>query len=282
MAAFNNTATLSYRGGVATSNTTTGEIIQTLSAVKAPVGDVYTIDGDVTYVISLRNSGAAQLTGLTVTDDLGAYEQGGTARVPLDYVDGSVLYFVNGVLQATPAVEAGPPLVFTGINVPAGGNVQIVYEATVNGFAPPVQDGEIINTVTVTGDGITDVTATATVTAAQAPQLTITKALNPTVVAENGQVTYTFVIQNNGNAPASSEDNLTLTDDFTPALGDITVTYNGDEWQAANYTYDETTGLFTTVPGAITVPAATYTQDPATGVWTVIPGVTTITVTGTI
>lgn len=282
MAAFNNTATLSYSGGVATSNTTTGEIIQTLTAVKTPVGDVYAAGGDVTYIISLRNTGAAQLNGLTVTDDLGAYEIGETERVPLDYVDGSVRYFVNGVLQAAPTVTAGPPLVFENISVPAGGSVQLVYEAAVNGFAPPDQDGAITNTATVSGEGITDVVAQATVTAAQAPLLTITKALSPTVVPENGRVTYTFVIQNRGNAPATSEDNVTLTDDFTPALGDITVTYNGDEWLEANYTYDEETGLFTTVPGSITVPAATFVQDPATGVWTVSPGVTTITVTGTV
>ena len=48
------------------------------------------------------------------------------------------------------------------------------------------------------------------------------------------------------------------------------------------YTYDESTGLFQTVAGVITVPAATYEQDIITGKWNIIPGVTILTVTGTV
>ncbi len=282
MATFNNTATLSYSGGVATSNTTTGEIIQTLTVIKTPVGEGYTLDGDVAYVISLRNTGATAFENLTVTDDLGAYQQDGATRVPLDYEEGSALYYVNGILQPAPTVTAGPPLVFTGIDVPAGGTALLVYETAVNAFASPQQGGSITNTASVTGAGIEAVTDTASVTAEERPLLSITKALSPTVVAENGEVTYTFTIRNSGNAPATTEDALALSDSFTPALNGITVTYNGDTWAAANYSYDENTGVFTSVPGAITVPAATFTQDPATGAWVTTPGETVITVTGTI
>ena len=52
--------------------------------------------------------------------------------------------------------------------------------------------------------------------------------------------------------------------------------------EGTDYTYDEATGLFTTVPGVITVPAATYTQDPQTGVWTTVPGTATLTISGTV
>ena len=63
----------------------------------------------------------------------------------------------------------------------------------------------------------------------------------------------------------------------------LTVTFNGTLWsEPANYTYNETTGLFTTVPGQITVPAATFTQDPDTGLWVTTPGVAVLTVTGTV
>ena len=90
-------------------------------------------------------------------------------------------------------------------------------------------------------------------------------------------------IRNTGNAPADATDNVVITDTFNPALSGITVTYNGTTWTTPeNYTYDETTGLFTTVPGQITVPAATFTQDPTTGVWVTTPGSVTLTVTGTI
>lgn len=52
--------------------------------------------------------------------------------------------------------------------------------------------------------------------------------------------------------------------------------------ETTNYTYDETTGLFATLAGEITVPAASYTQDPVTGAWLVNPGVSTLVITGTI
>ena len=48
------------------------------------------------------------------------------------------------------------------------------------------------------------------------------------------------------------------------------------------YNYNEATGLFTTVPGQILVPAATYVQDPVTGAYTATPGIATLVVTGTI
>ena len=46
--------------------------------------------------------------------------------------------------------------------------------------------------------------------------------------------------------------------------------------------YNQTTGVFTTLGGTITVPAATYTQDPVTGEVTVTPGVSVLTITGTV
>lgn len=284
MATFYNQATLTYNGQSTTSNITVGQIQRTLSVTKTAVGDTYTPGGRVTYVVSIINGSTRAFNGLTVTDNLGEYDFGDETRVPLDYVDGSVLYFVNGVLQAEPDVEAGPPLVFTGINVPAGGNVAIVYETEVNEFAPLDLEGFITNTVTVSGCGLSDeITAEETVNADTAPRLTITKALDPIVVPQNGQLTYTFVIRNTGSTPVTADENATLTDTFDPVLDITAVTFNGEVWtEPTNYTYNETTGAVATVPGQITVPAATITQDPTTGAWSVTPGVRVLTVTGTI
>ncbi len=283
MATFFNQATLSYSGGTVNSNITTGEILEVLAATKTAVYDRYAPGSDITYAVNIVNSGTIAFTGLTVTDDLGAYAFGTTTLQPLDYVDGSVRYFVDGVLQPAPAVTAGPPLLISGINIPAGGNATILYTARANNFAPQDVEGTIVNTVTISGGGITPLTATETVTAESTPRLTITKSVCPTVVTENGQITYTFVIQNTGNIPADAADNVVVTDTFDPILSNLTVTYNGAAWTSpANYTYNETTGQFATVPGNITVPAATYTQDPTTGAWVVDPGVAVITVTGTI
>lgn len=284
MAIFSNQATLTVGGSTTNSNIAYGEILEVLAATKTAIEGTYTPGALVTYVVTLRNTGSAPLAGLTVTDDLGGYEFEGETRYPLTYEEGTVALFVDGVPQAAPTVTAGPPLVVSGITVPADGDVVLVYQARVSAFADPTAEGTIENTVTVTGDGLaTPVTATETVTAAAAPMLTITKSITPTQVVDNDRVTYTFVIQNTGNEAVVTTDEAVITDLFDPILTALTVTFNGAVWtEGVQYNYDEATGLFTTVPGQITVPAATFTQDPETGAYTVTPGVATLVVTGTI
>lgn len=284
MAIFSNQATLTYNGSSTNSNIAYGEILDVLVATKTAVEGSYTPGQLVTYVVTLRNTGNTALTGLTVTDDLGGYDFGGTTVYPLTYETGSVAMFTNGVPQAAPAVTAGPPLVVSGITVPAGGDVVIVYQARANAYADPAVGGTIDNTVTVTGDGLsTPITATETVNAEAAPMLTISKSITPAQVVDNDRVTYTFVIQNSGNEAVVATDNAAITDTFDPILTALTVTFDGAAWtQGVQYNYDEAAGLFTTVPGQILVPAATYAQDPVTGVYTATPGIATLVVTGTI
>lgn len=283
MLTFTNQAALSYRNRVRYSNLTTGQIADALTVAKESLIGTYGPEDDVTYVVTLTNNGTAALTALTVTDDLGGYVFDGGTLYPLAYVAGSLRYFVNGVEQAAPTVVAGPPLSVTGISVPAGGNAMLVYEASVTEFADPSEGGSVTNTVTVSGGGLAaPVTTTATVTAENAPELSITKTLSPETVGADRQVTYTFTIQNDGSA-TTAEDDVSVTDTFAPALTDIAVTLDGAPLpQAGKYTYDEISGAFATVPGAITVPAAVYTQDPTTGVYTAEPGEAVLTVTGTI
>ena len=278
MATFYNQATLSYGNNVTTSNVTVGEIISGLTMTKTAVSTGYGIGDGITYVVSLINGTTTDRTGVTLTDDLGAYTVGGTSVVPLSYVDGSVLYYQNGVLQPAPTVTVGTELVIGGITVPAGGNAVIVYETTANNFAQAATGSTITNVVTAD-----DLTASATVNVREEAVLNISKAISPAVVSDNGQLTYTFVIQNSGNLAADAADNVTITDIFNPILNGLTVTLNGTALaEGIGYTYDDVTGVFTTVPGIITVPAATYVQDPQTGVITTTPGVSVLTVTGTI
>ena len=250
MASFYNQATLTYNGTTTTSNITTGEIVDVLSVTKTAVIDEYAANDSITYVVSIVNSGTAAFTGLTVTDNLGEFTEGTLTLVPLTYTDGSLLYFVNGVPQATPVIASTSPLSITGINVPAGGNVTLVYAATVNNFAPLTVEGFITNEVTVSGGGLSaPITAQETINAEITPILAITKSLSPTSVAENGQITYTFVIENYGNREASATDNVIITDLFDPRLENITVTLNGEiQSEPADYTYNPTTGLFSTNP----------------------------------
>ena len=100
MAIFTNQATLSYNSSVTTSNITTGELLEVLSVSKTAAETDYTAQDTVTYVVSITNGGSAAFSGLTVTDDLGGYSFDGGTVYPLSYVDGSLLYYVNGVLVA--------------------------------------------------------------------------------------------------------------------------------------------------------------------------------------
>ncbi len=283
MALFTNQAQLSYNDTVVASNIAVGEILEVLSVTKTALSTEYSREDTVTYVISLVNTGTSPVTGLTVTDNLGTYTADTLTLTPLTYVDGSARYFADGVLQPTPAVTSNTTLSFANITVPAGGNTIIIYEAEINGSAPLATDGSITNTVTVSGGGITPITATETITASESPFLTITKAISPVPVTENGTLTYTFTIANYGNVAVVATDDAIVTDPFNPILTNIVVTFNGITWlEGTNYTYDETTGLFATLPGQITVPAATYTQDPVTGNIITTPGTATLVVTGTV
>ena len=284
MAVFTNQATLTYNGVSTNSNIAYGEILDVLSVTKTAVETGYSQGDTVTYTVSLRNTGGNALTNLTINDDLGAYTYEGNTVYPLTYVNGTALYFVNGVLQPAPAVTAGPPLSITGISVPANGDVVIVYQTIANGFANPEAGGNVVNTVTVSGDGLSaPVTATATIDAETAANLSISKSITPSQVVDNDRVTYTFVVQNSGNEAVLATDDAIISDLFNPILTALAVTFDGVTWtEGTEYTYNATTGQFTTVAGNITVPAATYTRDAVTGEYILTPGIATLVVTGTV
>lgn len=278
MPTFQNRATLSVGGNTINSNVVQGEITEVLRITKTAVNGSYVPGDTVTYAVSVVNTGTAPYTGLTLTDNLGEYPFGDGTLVPLTYVEGSVQAYVNGVLQTQPAVTE--PFTVTGLTVPAGGNLLVLYSAEVNRFAPPEADGTVTNTVTLTGGGLSaPLTAEAVITAEITPSLTIGKAICPAVITDNGTLTYTFVIQNTGNTPVVATDGAVITDTFETTAAGVEVTFNGAAWtEGTDYTYDDVTGLFTTT-APITVPAASYTQDPETGEWILQPGVSELTVT---
>ena len=287
MATFSNTATLTYNDRTIQSNTVTGEITPTLGITKTAVGDRYAHGDTVTYAVSVTNSGDTAYTAATLTDNLGAYPFGTRSLVPLTYVPGSLRLYQNGVLKTAPVVSGENPLVIDGITVPAGGNVLIVYATRVNQFAPlgiaGDNDASVTNTATLTDALLAaPLTATATITADPAPALTITKHLSPATISQNGTLRYTFVIQNTGASPVTAADGAVIADTFETRNTALAVTYNGAAWSApTQYTYNDTTGAFATVPGQVTVPAATFTQNPDTGAWSVVPGVGELVLTAT-
>ncbi len=283
MATFTNRATLSYNGRTVDSNTVTGTFLQTLSITKTALTDTYAAGDTVTYVVTLVNAGSTPLTGLTLTDDLGAFNFNGNTLYPLAPAQGAILYYVDGALQPELTPAQTQPLVLQSITVPAGGNAVIVYQTELTDAAPLGVNAGITNTATVSGGGLLEpLEDSATVTTADAPFLTITKSLSPVAVPENGTLTYTFVIQNFGNTAAVATDDVVVTDIFDPILDIITVTLDGAVLtEGSGYTYNEATGAFSSAPSVITVPAATFTRN-ADGTVSVTPGEAVLTVTGTI
>ena len=284
MATFTNQAILSYNNTTTSSNIVEGELVEVLSATKTAVNQFYGRDDAVTYAVSIVNAGTTAFTGLTITDNLGAYSFNATTLTPLNYVADSVRYYSNGVLQTAPSVTAGPPLTISGISVPAGGNALILYSARSNEFAPLDSEGVIDNTATITGGGLSaPLVATATVNAETGVRLSIHKSVCPATVTENEPLTYTLTIQNSGNIPVVATDDVIVSDTFDPVLAITAVRFNGADWTSpANYSSNAATGLFTTAAGQITVPSATYTRNAATGAWNLTPGTSTLTITGTI
>ena len=285
MATFTNQATLTYNNTQTLSNVTTGQILEQLTVEKTSLQQSYSAGERIAYTVALINSGTSDDQNLTLTDDLGAFTPTGmsTEVYPLTYDTGSVLVYVNGVLQSNVQVTSQEPLTVTGITVPAGGNVIISYSAQVNGSAPLVSGSVIENTVTVSGDALAEpITATETVNVSEAPYLTVEKTLAPLTVTSNQSITYTFLISNYGNAPADADANVSISDVLAPVLTGLTATYNGTLWTSGTeYTYSETTGIFTSTPAAITVPAATYTTLPD-GTVSTAPGTATLVLEGTV
>ena len=285
MATFYNQATLSYGGNVVNSNTTEAELLSGLQLTKTPITANYTAGGNVVYATTLNNMGSVAYNGLTVTDNLGAYTlPGGGTAIPLTYVDGSILYYLNGVLQPAPTVETTGNLTIQNIDLPASSIATFIYEVKANSTAPIAAGSTITNTVTTNGGaGVGEITASAVVTVEEEPALTIAKTACPAVLTDNQELTYTMVIQNLGNAHIVATDNVVINDTFTPILSNLTVELNGVALeQGVGYTYDSLTGVFATVAGVVTVPAATYVQSPETGTVNTTPGVTVLTVSGTI
>ena len=163
MAQFTNQAQLRYGNSIANSNIAVGELLEVLSASKTAVRKTYGQNDTVTYVITIVNAGATALSGITITDNLGAYTFGEGTLVPLTYIADTVKYYVNGVLQTAPVVTGAPSLVISGLTVPANGDITVVYEAEVNALAPMDAAGTITNTAVVTGGGITPITVTETI-----------------------------------------------------------------------------------------------------------------------
>lgn len=264
------------------SNVASATLNEPLTAEKVSIQSVYRYGDEITYSVSFENSGASTLSGVSVTDNLGTYTPpgGGDAVTPLTYLAPAIL-LIDGVYSGNivPGVAAGQ-VTFTLPALAAGSRAQILYRATVNTFAPLTPGATITNTATISAaGGGAPVSADNTITVDEYAQVTVTKTMTPSSVVDGDVLTYTFVINNYGNASA---ENIVLRDAFDPAPQDITVQLNGVTQVATAYTYINGVLTFPAQGSSdtLSLPAATVTQDPTTGEVTIVPSSLTITVTG--
>jgi len=272
-----------YNGqtGTAVSNIATAVLQDPLSISKNSVSDTYRAGGEITYALSVTNSGSTSLSNVTVVDDLGTYTVGSTSVTPLTFVSPAILY-VDGVYSGTltPTIETDK-ITFLIPTLGAGANAIIIYNVSVNDGALLESGSVITNTASVTADGISaPATDENTVTVEDYAAVEITKSMTPSAVVDDSTITYNFTIYNYGNTEATD---IVLTDNFNPAPTNITVTVDGEIVDPSDYTYENNTlTLPTGTDLSLSLPAATSTQNPVTGEVTITPSTLNITVTGTL
>ena len=282
MAVILNQANLTYTYGTTTasavSNVAETEWNVPLSAEKRALESAYREGSTLTYLISLKNESASPIENLVITDNLGAFTPTGASSpvVPLTFAENATLYIDGAFSQDLTPTETPDGIRFTIPSIPAEADALLVYQATVNGFAPLSESSEITNAATV---GQTEpLTVSATVPVAAYADVSVEKEMSPNPITDGGTLTVTFTIENRGNIQATD---LVLTDDFPLALSDVAVTVNGAP--VTDFTFEN--NRFT-LPGSsqttLSVPAATFTQDETTGLTSVTPGVLTVVLTGTV
>lgn len=266
----------------AISNIATATLTEPLSVEKVSVESVYRYGEEVTYSISFENSGNTALTEVKITDNLGTYTLAGTTTsvTPLRYVAPAIL-LIDGAYSGniTPTVNSDS-VVFTVPALAVSSRAQIIYKAVVNNYAPLGTGSQITNTVSLTATGVnTPITDDNTITVADYAEIAVTKNMSPANVVDGDALTYTFVINNYGNATA---EEIVLHDTFDPAPDTITLQLNGVTKPASSYSY--TNGVLTypvsTSSESLSLPPATIVQDPISGEVSITPSSLTITVTG--
>lgn len=287
MATIENFATVSYTSGGVTetkvSNLAEIGLESAISFAKTTLGDTYSEDSVITYILSITNTSANTVSNIKITDDLGSFLFGTIELTPLGYTAPALLLIDGQDVSAQLTVDdtTAGSLVFNFPSLPAGATANIVYRATVNEYAPLDLNSAIVNTAALTSDSdCADGTASATVTAASAANVSVFKQMAPNPVVCGDVVTYTIRIYNYGNIPA---EDVVLTDTFNPAPDTITVSKDGVLLGGSEYSY--VGGTLTTPVGTgtpVSVPAATFTRDSETGILNVTPGVVEYVITGQI
>ena len=276
----NNSATLTYNSGLntgsAASNVVSTSLLDSYSvtAQKTSANDSWRPLENITYLVTVTNTGTQPLYAVEVSDDL--------AGASLNYVANSALIINEGSVVPVVPTSTNPLVIEAATVLQSGDSVTVLYVAQVSGAIADTVEA-LTNTAQVTarqqsstGEIVTAVPApSVTLPREDFAQIDIVKAADKTVISSGDTLTYTFTIENSGNIPAT---NVVITDTLPAGFAvqsiqsvtDSVVTTYG----ATDYTIDASNTLTLPTGGAqtITVPARNELGN----------GVTTVIVTGVV
>ena len=268
-----NRAQLTYDGSaVVLSNQTNTTLVDTntMEITKKAVDMSVAAGADAVYVVRLENTGANNLTNISITDDLG--------MGALTYLENTAQFYINGSsVTGTAAASMGNVVFTTTETLEPGDNFIVVYSASVGAN----QTEPITNTVTANATAASTVPAPITATADETinitavPNVSVFKSADKDTVTSGDTLTYTFTLMNTGNADA---ENVKFTDVLPTEFTVQTVSYNtgGQDIPitSADYTIQGNTLTIPSETGSLTLTVPAATSDG--------PGILTITVTGMI
>ena len=193
-----NTASVAGNGSIdpnsandsASAETAVGSVTD-LSVTNADSPDPATVGKTLTYAIKVRNNGASNATGVTLTDPLPA-----------------TVNFVSATAKKGICFQSVPGTVVCSIgSIGIGASVDLQIKVT------PQIAGTITNTATVQSNQVdsnpANDSASATTTVNPSADLAITKSVSPSTPHVGNTMVYTLAIQNNGPSPATG---VTATD----------------------------------------------------------------------
>lgn len=275
-------ATYSFTGG-GTDNAVSNEAVATLldeyaiSGTKTSNNTSFRPNSNITYIITVKNTGTGTLYNVNVTDNLG----GGTPTV-MSFVTGSGRLIIDGTVTTITPTSTSPSLVFALPNPLQSGETAIITFVTLVSSGSSIQNVTNEASITANGGSTTgpsvsvDVNPSITLPIENYALVSLYKEVSTDTISVGSPFTYTFSLRNSGNSEAT---NVVITDvlpeNFT--ISEITVTTGGttQTLTTSDYTYDSSTRTLTIPTGStvsLTVPAKTGSKD----------GETTVNVTGTI